>query len=80
MKRNRKSKISHIVLGVSAFFFSLYKNHKLKVKLMSWSSRMKKEDIFILSEGFFFNLKTTGGSQFDSPPVVFLKMYLLKRG
>ena len=39
--------------------FSSYKNWKLKVKLMSWSSRKKKECIFvtfILHKGNFFNI------------------------
>ena len=28
----------------------------------------------------YINPETAGGTQFDTPPVVFRKMYLLKRG
>ena len=46
MRRNWKWKISHTVLERRTLCFSSYKNHKLKVKLMSWSSQKKKEGIF----------------------------------
>ena len=46
MKRNRKWKIPHMVLERRALCLSSYKNRKLKVKQISWSSRKKKEGIF----------------------------------
>ena len=45
-KTESKWKIVHIVLERRTLCFSSYKNHKLKVKLMSWSSQKKKEGIF----------------------------------
>ena len=45
-KRNRKWKIPNTVLEKQTLCFSSYKNCKLKVKLMSWSSRKKIEVIF----------------------------------
>ena len=56
---NRKWKITHTVLGRRRLCFSLYKNRKLKVKLMIWSSRKKIEGIFCTAYFVwrkFFNL------------------------
>ena len=53
-------KIPHTVLERRTLCFSLYKNHKLKIAVMSWSSQKKKEGIFstvyILSERNFFRM------------------------
>ena len=55
---NWKWKILHVVLKRLTMYFSLYKNCKLKLKLMSWGLR-KKSAFFvtiILSEGNVFNI------------------------
>ena len=52
-KRNRKIKISHTVLERRTLSFSSYKNRKLKVKLMSWSLRKKKEGIIFFQRMFY---------------------------
>ena len=56
---NRKWKITHTVLGRRRLCFSLYKNRKLKVKLMIWSLRKKIEGIFCTAyfvRSNFFNI------------------------
>ena len=61
-KKETESKMEnppHTVLERRTLCFSSYKNRKLKVKLMSWSSQKRKESnfvLFILSEGIFFNI------------------------
>ena len=59
-KWNWKWKIPHTDLERWTLCFNSSKNHKLKVKLRwVWSSRKKKEGIFLpltLSEGIFFNI------------------------
>ena len=60
VKRNRKWKITHIVLERRTLCFSSYKNRKLKVKLWWVGARKRKKRAFfvpfILSEGNFFNI------------------------
>ena len=55
IKWNWKSKIPNTVLERQSLCFSLYKNHKLKVK--PWwdgACEMKKRAVFVYYEGIFF--------------------------
>ena len=60
---NRKWEISHTVLERQTLCFSSYKNHKLKLKLMSWSSAFFVP--FILPKRNFFNICVLSQSMYS---------------